>query len=113
MACPIVPAIAGWLTGSPREIELSRVDNLASGSPELPADLLGKALVELRRVGVFRRLPDALVQFVSVLANQDAPGPSLDAVKDDLGRLRSGRGRILQKAAGALGGESLDVLVGH
>src|ERR1035437_9294975 len=82
-------------------------------SPQPPADLGRKALVELGVVGAFGRLPHALVEPAGVVADQDAPAFGLDAVENDLGGGRRGRRRILAKAAGALRRKRLYVLIRH
>src|SRR5438105_987515 len=80
-------AIARAIPASPTRLARasgSRADDLA----EAPADLLAIALVELVRVGLFRRLAHTDVELVGVIADQDAPALRLDAVENDLCRLR-------------------------
>src|SRR6267142_539065 len=78
-----------------------------------PADLGGNALEELGVVGALRRLPDALVEAVGVVADQDAPAPGLDAVEDDLCRRRRGHGSLVAKGPGTIGRNLLNVLIRH
>src|SRR4030088_2720105 len=76
-----------------------------------PTDLFDKALVELRLIGAFRRLPDALVEAVGIVADQNAPAPGLDAVENDFCR-GGGRGRrLVAKTARAIERDLLDVFV--
>src|SRR6185369_13590153 len=70
--------------------------------PEPPADLFRKALVELRRVGLFRGLPHPLVELVGVVADENAPALGLDAVEDDLRRSRRRGRRLFEKVAGTV-----------
>ena len=67
----------------------------------------GEVLIELRRIGLLRRLPHALVELVGVVADQDAPALGLDAVEDDLAArppwsapLRGTRGRDRARSSG-------------
>jgi hypothetical protein len=43
-----------------------------------------KALVKLRVIRAFRRLPHALVEPVGIVADQNAPALGLDAIENDL-----------------------------
>ena len=90
-ACPIAPGTPASPT-SPARASGSCVDEC---SAQPPADLFRKALEELRRIGLLRRLPHALVELVGVVADQDAPALSLDAVEDDFSRGRSRRRRLV------------------
>src|ERR1700730_8460018 len=81
--------------------------------PQPPAYLSCKALVKLRVIGPFGRLPHALVQAEGVVADQNAPALGLDAIENDFGGSGGRRRRVLKKAAGAFGGERLNVLVRH
>src|SRR3954469_8738771 len=51
-------------------------------SPDPPADLGGKALVEIEIVGRLRLLAHAFVEPLRVVADQDAPALGLDAVEN-------------------------------
>jgi methyl-accepting chemotaxis protein len=87
------------------------VKTLALTQP--PADLGGKALVELGVIGALRRLPDALVEAVGVVADQDAPALGLDAVEDDLGRGGAVIGASSRKLRARSAASLLDILIRH
>src|SRR5579864_4863355 len=78
-----------------------------------PAGLGGKALVEFQIIGPLRRLPDALVDAVGIVADQDAPAPGLDSLENDsrCGR-RRGR-RFVAEAPRPLGYDLLDLFIRH
>src|SRR5580704_17920030 len=71
-------------------------------SPYPPADLFDKTPVEFDIIGMLRRLSDALVEPVGVVANQNDPGCR-----------RCRRRRLLKKSPGAFGGGVLDIVVRH
>src|SRR5580704_10110426 len=82
-------------------------------SPYPPADLFDKTPVEFDIIGMLRRLSDALVEPVGVVANQNAPALGLDAIENDPGCRRCRRRRLLKKSPGAFGGGVLDIVVRH
>src|SRR5260370_6831927 len=47
-----------------------------------PAGLGGEALVKLRLIGAFRRLPHPLVEPVGVVTDQNAPAFGLDTIEN-------------------------------
>src|SRR3954454_21493318 len=67
-------------------------------SPHPPADLGGKALVEIEIVGRLRLLAHAFVEAMGVVADQDAPALGLDAVENGPCRLRCRRWRVFLKS---------------
>ncbi len=72
-----------------------------------------EALVELRIIGAFRRLPHPLVEPVGVVADQNAPAFGLDAIEDDPCGLGGRHGRFLKEAAGAFEADLLNVFIRH
>src|SRR6202048_468831 len=91
----------------------ARVALAVTASSQPPADLLRKALVELGRVGLVRRLPHARIELVGVVADQDAPAIGLDAIEDDPGRRRRRGRRLIVKLLGTIERDLLDVPVRH
>src|SRR5262245_27604920 len=97
MASPIAWATPASPTGRPRGNE-----SCAADLSEAPADRVAIALVELWRVGFFRRLAHAHVEFVCVVADQDTPMLRLDAIENDLCGPRRRRRRLVAERACAV-----------
>src|SRR5665213_407203 len=91
----------------------SRPGMTPAALPDPPADLLRKTAVKFIIIGARRPLAHTLVEAVRIVADQDAPALSLDAVEDDLCGLSRRRRRLVAKTAGAIGRDFLDVLVRH
>src|SRR5690349_17971096 len=86
-----------------------RILGIPSG--DAPTSRAREFLEEIDVVGTLRRLAHAAVDLMRVLADEDAPAVSLDAVEDDLGRFRSAGRRLLGKAPLALGDGLADIVV--
>src|SRR5215467_196604 len=80
-------------------------------SRDAPAGLGGEFFEKVEVVRTFRRLTNQFIDLVRVVADEDAPLVGLDPIENDRRSFGGTRGRILAKAALALGYDFPNVVI--
>src|SRR4051812_49238968 len=87
---------------APRKESESARELVRPSTPDAPAGLGGEGLEEGVVIGALGSLPDALVEDLGVVADEDAPAVGLDPVENDPRRCRGRHRGLVLEASRAL-----------